>query len=55
MKLKIPHQQKLKLEEEYWQWLKIKNGDFKKIDCPYNFMTFLETKKYYQQEKEDGI
>jgi len=51
MRIKIDHQIKLKLEKEYWKWLRIKDGDFKRIDCPYNFMVFLETKKFINKLK----
>jgi hypothetical protein len=45
MKLKLSHQDKLKIEKEYYEWLKIREVDFKKIDCPYNVLVFLESKK----------
>lgn len=46
MKLKISHENKEKLENEYYDWLKVNCKIGRTIDCPYNFLVFLETKKF---------
>lgn len=47
MILKISHKDKEKLENEYYDWLKNNSEPGKiTIDCPYNFMAFLEMKKF---------
>jgi hypothetical protein len=53
MKLKIDHNTKEKLELDYYNWLIIRDGSFRRIDCPYNFLTFLETKKIKFDQSKD--